>query len=119
MTLWSGVTGMVTSGAYIALAEYAPLYAGVTTSLCNFVGQIAAFCAPLVIKAMTPEGTQEQWRNVFFLSGAVNVFGAVVFVIFGQSGVPEWANTEVQSEKTSLLCDPEQETSNEYTNKKQ
>ena len=111
ISLWSGLTGMVTSGAYIALAEYAPRYAGITTSLSIFVGQIAAVCAPLVIKAMTPEGTQEQWRNVFFLSGAVDVFGALVFVIFGQSGVPEWAKPETENERKGLLNSHEKECS--------
>ncbi len=107
ISLWSGLTGMATSGAYLALAEYAPLYAGITTSMSNFVGQMAAFCAPLVIKAITSEGTETEWRNVFFLSGAVDVFGSLIFVIFGQSGIPEWATHDGQSEKKNLLDNDE------------
>ena len=103
MTLWSGLAGIVTSSAYIALAEYAPAYAGLTTSLIKIVGQIGGFCAPIVIKSLTPDGTQGQWRIVFFLAGAVKLLGALVFIVFGQSGVPEWAKQDAQNEKISLL----------------
>ncbi len=108
MTLWSGVAGLVTSSAYIALAEYAPVYAGLTTSLCKIVGQIAGISAPLTIKSLTPHGTQEEWRNVFYLAGAVKAFGALVFIIFGQSGVPEWAKPQTQSEKKCLLSNSDE-----------
>lgn len=31
------------------------------------------------------------WRNVFFLSAAVNVFGLVFYLTFGQAEIQDWA----------------------------
>lgn len=31
------------------------------------------------------------WRNVFFLSAAVNVFGLVFYLTFGQVEIQDWA----------------------------
>ena len=39
----------------------------------------------------TFKGTQEEWRVTFFISGAVSLFGGLIFVILGEDGIADWA----------------------------
>ena len=37
------------------------------------------------------QGTQEEWRDVFFLSGGVLLFAGLVYILLAEGGVAEWA----------------------------
>ncbi len=114
--IWIGLNALATSGAFIALAEYAPMYAGITISLCNSIGQLAGIAAPSVIKALTVDGTQQQWRIAFLVSAGVYVVGALIFIILGQGGVPDWAKPDMQNERTKLVINTELGYTKETTN---
>ncbi len=48
------------------------------------------------------QGTQEEWRNVFFMTGGLVTGGVLVYLIFFTSGVEEWARTPAQTEDHEL-----------------
>lgn len=37
------------------------------------------------------QDSESGWRNVFFLSAAVNMFGLIFYLIFGQAEIQSWA----------------------------
>lgn len=37
------------------------------------------------------QDSESGWRNVFFLSAAVNMFGMIFYLIFGQAEIQNWA----------------------------
>ena len=45
------------------------------------------------------QGTQEEWRTVFFLSGGLLLFSGLVYVILAEDGIAEWAKDKENSEQ--------------------
>ena len=37
------------------------------------------------------QGTQEEWRTVFFVACVIYIVGCIVFLIFGDAELQEWA----------------------------
>lgn len=37
------------------------------------------------------QNTIEEWQTVFYIAAAINLFGAVVYTIFGRGTVQPWA----------------------------
>jgi hypothetical protein len=50
------------------------------------------FLTPLVIGVIIESSDQirRQWGYVFYLSAAINIFGSIVFLIFGSAEQQEW-----------------------------
>ena len=46
---------------------------------------------------------QEEWRIVFFLSGALVVFSALVYIVLAEDGITEWARDRGDSQKPDLV----------------
>ena len=48
------------------------------------------------------QGTQDEWRRVFFLSGGINIVCGVFFIIFADAEVQEWAKTENKNKQETV-----------------
>ena len=44
------------------------------------------------------QGSQSEWRNVFFMTGGVYLFGGLVYVFFGRGDIEQWAKNPVHIE---------------------
>lgn len=82
-------------GGYLfSIFEIAPRYASSLTALSNTFGLLAGFISPAVVSWLTPDGTRDQWLLVFYVSAAINVFGAVFYLLFGKCTLLPWAAAE-------------------------
>ncbi|TKR58720.1 hypothetical protein L596_030130 [Steinernema carpocapsae] len=84
------------SGFYVSSISIAPIYTGVIISLSMFFGMIANTLAPLTFGLVNSQGSQEEWRNVYVICAAINVFAGVMFLTFGSAKVQEWAMPKQQ-----------------------
>ncbi|ELT87580.1 hypothetical protein CAPTEDRAFT_209782 [Capitella teleta] len=71
--------------------DIAPRYGGALFSLSNTVATFPGFISPAVVAALTPNGSQAEWKIVFFSCGAVYAIGGVIYIIFARADVQSWA----------------------------
>ncbi|XP_046357865.2 sialin-like [Haliotis rufescens] len=71
--------------------EIAPRYAGVITSMGNSLSAVAGVLAPIITGAMTPNKSQEEWRNSFMVIVGLCVVSLVVYLAFLKVTVQPWA----------------------------
>ncbi|KAJ8320567.1 hypothetical protein KUTeg_002154 [Tegillarca granosa] len=78
---------------------------------------IPGLIAPIVAGILTSNGTQEEWREVFFVCAGFGVFGSLIFGLFASGELEDWSkdsktkmcelkiNTDVfMSKASSLNC---------------
>ncbi|CAL1531041.1 unnamed protein product [Lymnaea stagnalis] len=86
-----GFEGFCYAGYNVNTVDFAPRYAGVLFGMTNMVATIPGIVAPLVVGALTPNKTQEEWRNVFYICGGLCLLGTIVFGGFAVGEVEKWA----------------------------
>ncbi|CAI9739922.1 uncharacterized transporter slc-17.2-like-like [Octopus vulgaris] len=90
-----GVTmSFVCGGVYVNNKDIAPKYAGIVYGIANTFGTIASSICPLSTKALTPNGTKEEWQIVFALLAAICLSGAILYTIFARGEIQDWARSE-------------------------
>ncbi|XP_055988331.1 probable small intestine urate exporter isoform X2 [Sorex fumeus] len=81
-------------GVLINVIDIAPRYVsflkGVSEVFSNMVGAIS----PAVSGYLISQDSEFGWRNVFFLSTAINIVGLIFYVIFGQAEIQDWARED-------------------------
>ena len=71
--------------------DLAPAHAGKIMGLVVTVANLGSIVGPIVAGAMTAhQSTRSTWQNVFFLMAGINVFAAVVFLVFGSGNRQNW-----------------------------
>lgn len=85
------------AGYLFSIFEFAPRYASSLTALSNTFGLITGLISPAVVAWLTPTGARNEWLHVLYLSAAINVFGAVAYLIFGTSRLQPWATGSTNS----------------------
>ncbi|XP_052832454.1 sialin-like [Octopus bimaculoides] len=89
----SGITLSFSSGGVIVNNnDIAPSYAGIVFGIANTFVSTAGCLSSMAAKALTPNGTQEEWQIVFALCAAICVSGAILFAILVKTEVQDWAN---------------------------
>ncbi|XP_046362038.2 uncharacterized transporter slc-17.2-like [Haliotis rufescens] len=73
--------------------DIAPRLASVITGMFVGVGAFVSIFAPITVSSLTPDGTLEEWRSVFFMIIGCYVFGVTVFVIFGSAELQPWGKS--------------------------
>ncbi|CAH1779165.1 unnamed protein product [Owenia fusiformis] len=79
------------AGYVVNYVDIAPFYAGELFGIGNTIGTLPGIIGPLIITAMTPNGTQQEWQGTYFLSAGITTFGAIVFIIFARADQQPWA----------------------------
>ncbi|XP_069117354.1 uncharacterized transporter slc-17.2-like [Argopecten irradians] len=87
---WFILTAM-NSGFRVNFADIAPRYAGLLNGICMFLNGFISVFVPIIITAITPNGTAEEWRVVFYGCVGVSIIGALVFVLLASGEEQEWA----------------------------
>ncbi|XP_025084631.1 sialin-like isoform X2 [Pomacea canaliculata] len=83
--------GLNRAGYAVNHIDLAPRHAGVLYGITNSAGTIPGMIAPLVVGALTPNRTAEEWRHVFFLCFAMAILGAILFAVFADGELQSWA----------------------------
>ncbi|XP_043940742.1 sialin-like [Protopterus annectens] len=99
LTLATTFGGASSAGVHINHLDIAPRYAGVTFGITNSFASIPGTAAPLLVGFLTSQDVLAGWRNIFFISAAVNVFGMLFYIVFGKGTVQDWA----KEDSTALL----------------
>ena len=76
--------------------DLAPLHAGKIAGLTKFVASLASIVALNMVGLLTRHtSTRSDWQKVFFLCAGIQVFGAIVFVVFGSGNIQSWAGSSI------------------------
>ncbi len=81
----------VRSGVMANIIDIGSQYSAILKGMGNFAANIPGIVAPLLVGAIVTEGTQMQWRYVFFISGGCFIISLITFLLFAQGKTQEWA----------------------------
>ncbi|XP_029649434.1 sialin [Octopus sinensis] len=103
LTLAVSLTGLQYSGFIVNHVDIAPPVAGILFGISNSLAAITGFISPLVTAAVTPNGTQEEWQVVFYISAAVYIFGAIFYFLFASGEIQPWSQKCVSSTEPKVV----------------
>ncbi|KAL3857480.1 hypothetical protein ACJMK2_012148 [Sinanodonta woodiana] len=86
-------------GLCLSHMDFAGPFAGTAFAITNAVGHIPGMLAPQVAGFLTPKGSPEEWRNVFFVAVALLLIGALIFGMFSSATTQSWAKFELNDPK--------------------
>jgi ACS family sodium-dependent inorganic phosphate cotransporter-like MFS transporter 5 len=91
LSLAVGTSGFHFSSVLVNHIDIAPPFAGTLFGISNTLATIPGFLSPYVVKLITVNSSQEEWQIVFYITGAIYLFGAVFYCIFADGEVQDWA----------------------------
>lgn len=92
MTMAMGGIGIAYSTIFVNVQDLAPRFAGTLFGIGNFISVSTGFIGPLIVGLLTVDQTDPAgWRNVFYMTAGLSLFGAVVFQLFGSAEEQDWA----------------------------
>ncbi|XP_074153787.1 putative small intestine urate exporter isoform X2 [Sminthopsis crassicaudata] len=94
LILAMSMSGLCYSGFIIGPLDIAPRYTGFLMGLETVSTLISALISPIVTGLFIKQDAATGWKNVFFLSSAINFLGMVFYLIFGQADIQDWAKEE-------------------------
>uniref|UniRef100_A0A8C2QBL3 Sialin n=1 Tax=Cyprinus carpio TaxID=7962 RepID=A0A8C2QBL3_CYPCA len=96
LSISSSLGGISASGFNINHLDIAPSYAGILLGITNSFATIPGMVGPVIARTLTKSNTIPEWQIVFYISAAINIFGAIFFTIFGKGTVQPWAVQSIQ-----------------------
>ncbi|KAF8380926.1 slc-17.3, partial [Pristionchus pacificus] len=90
-------------GFFTSLLSIAPQYSGTMTSVGMTAGSIANVLGPLWLSLVMLMKTRYTWPIVFFTGGLLNVVAGIIFYLFGDATVQNWAKEGYGQEKAPPL----------------
>ncbi|KAM6334701.1 sodium-dependent phosphate transport protein 3-like [Alca torda] len=94
LTLALTVISMTGAGININHIDIAPRYAGFLLGITNAFGIVAGIIAPSAVGFLVGQDLQAGWRNAFFVSAALNLFGLIFYIAFGSGTIQDWATED-------------------------
>lgn len=82
-------------GSLINFMDIAPRYSGFLKGLSQVFTNLTGVIAPTVSGFFISQDTESGWRNIFFLSAAINVLGLVFFLVLSQADEQDWAKGQM------------------------
>lgn len=99
LTLSTTVAATCAAGIFINQMDIAPRYSGVLLGITNTFGTVPGVLAPIATGYFTKDHTLDGWRKVFWMSAGINVFAALIFILFSSGDVQPWAITKEEREE--------------------
>uniref|UniRef100_H2ZN02 Major facilitator superfamily (MFS) profile domain-containing protein n=1 Tax=Ciona savignyi TaxID=51511 RepID=H2ZN02_CIOSA len=76
--------------------DIAPKYGGIIYGMSNTLANIPGFLAPQVVGLILLDGNSvTQWQTVFWISAAIYLTGAIVYLLFGSGEEQSWAAGDI------------------------
>ncbi|NWW85782.1 S17A4 protein, partial [Rhynochetos jubatus] len=94
LTLALTIISMTGAGININHIDIAPRYAGFLLGITNTFGIVAGIIAPTAVGLLISQDLQTGWRNAFFISAALNLFGLIFYIAFGSGTIQDWARED-------------------------
>ncbi|XP_069659192.1 sodium-dependent phosphate transport protein 4 isoform X3 [Haliaeetus albicilla] len=94
LTLALTIISMTGAGININHIDIAPRYAGFLLGITNTFGIVAGIIAPTAVGLLVSQDLQTGWRNAFFVSAALNLFGLIFYIAFGSGTIQDWARED-------------------------
>ncbi|XP_076437789.1 sialin-like [Babylonia areolata] len=92
LTLGVGSAGFTMSGYNVNHLDIAPRFAGTLLGITNAIATVPGFLGPAVVGILTNHNqTTGQWRIFFFITAAIYLGGALVFLLLGKGEEQRWA----------------------------
>uniref|UniRef100_A0A0N4X004 MFS domain-containing protein n=1 Tax=Haemonchus placei TaxID=6290 RepID=A0A0N4X004_HAEPC len=91
LTAGMAISGLQYSGFVVNYLDIAPSFSGTIMGMGNTISCLAGIVSPIVTSALTPNGTQEEWQGVLWLTAGILAIGSIVFSLFASGEVQEWA----------------------------
>ncbi|XP_010621286.1 sodium-dependent phosphate transport protein 3 isoform X2 [Fukomys damarensis] len=91
LILIPGTSNLCDSGFIINTLDVAPRYASFLMGISRGFGLIAGIVSSTTTGFLISQDSESGWKNVFFLSAAVNMFGLIFYLTFGQAEIQDWA----------------------------
>ncbi|KAK3105945.1 hypothetical protein FSP39_009222, partial [Pinctada imbricata] len=107
LTLSMSFCGFQMASVFINHGDIAPRYAGTIFGITNTGASIPGSIAPYVVAAITPNKSQEEWLNAFYIAAIVYCVGAVFYVGFGKGEIQKWAEEPQPELNQSELIESE------------
>ncbi len=79
------------SGPLLDQTDYAGQYGAVLNAIGGVLGQVSGILIPVIVRAVAPEKTPDQWQIVFYITAGVMSLAGALFVVFSKSEPAEWA----------------------------
>ncbi|XP_045027408.1 sialin-like [Daphnia magna] len=92
----------VMGGFGYAMIDLAPDYIGILQGINKTISLAPGFITPLIVSALTPHGSSEEWKHVFILFGALYVLSCLVFVTCGSAQQQSWGKA-IKKDTVSVL----------------
>ncbi|XP_014781935.1 uncharacterized transporter slc-17.2 isoform X2 [Octopus bimaculoides] len=103
LLFFSGITISFSSGSvFVNHNDIAPSYAGIVFGIANTFATTSGSISSLTTKALTPNGTQEEWQIVFVLCASICVCGAMLYATMARGEIQEWARSDGSSVSVHL-----------------
>ncbi|XP_069117390.1 sialin-like [Argopecten irradians] len=91
MALYWFIVSAMNSGFRVNPADIAPRFAGLINGISITLTAVLSAIAPLIVAAITPNGSAEEWQVVFYGVVGVSVIGSIMFVLLASGDEQEWA----------------------------
>ncbi|CAG5136557.1 unnamed protein product, partial [Candidula unifasciata] len=107
-----GFEGLCFAGYMVNQVDFAPRFAGVLMGITNMIATVPGILAPTIIGALTPNKTQDEWRNVFYICAGMCLFGAIFFGLFAKGELEPWA---AMPEEITVTADDQKKPRSEHS----
>ncbi|KAK7499873.1 hypothetical protein BaRGS_00008964, partial [Batillaria attramentaria] len=93
------LNGFVSSSHNANVVEMSPEYAGVVYGLSQTVAMTSAFIAPVLVEAITPHDSPQEWRNCFAVIFGVSVVTFLIYALLGSSEPQDWGPPDPETQR--------------------
>ncbi|CAG2249681.1 SLC17A5 [Mytilus edulis] len=96
-------TGFERAGYAVNHIDIAPKYGGILYGITNTIATIPGMVAPVIAGELTPNDTSEEWRNVFYVTAAFYVLGAIIYCCIARGEIQPWALDKENLKETEVF----------------
>ncbi|XP_078333766.1 vesicular glutamate transporter 2-like [Crassostrea virginica] len=92
LSLAMGCFGLSVSGWQVNYYDLSSRYANIIVSISSCFASLAGVITPLVAGEFLSPDNMMGWNGTFYVTSAIVLFSAVIFIIFGSGDEQPWAN---------------------------